>query len=77
MNPTGRRLFLASTIAVMADLSASGQVYVPKQSDRPEPATGDEPGADAAVAGVLLLGVGVGVRSLQLRRRLRRRGGAR
>src|SRR5207247_7012950 len=51
MNPTGRRLFLASTIVGLSSLplapqaaAQQGQPYVPKQSDRPEPATGDEPG---------------------------------
>jgi len=36
----GRRAFLGSVAAVMA----AQERYVPKQSDRPEPATGDEPG---------------------------------
>jgi hypothetical protein len=52
MNPTGRRPFLASIIAGLSNLSiaaraaqlASGQIYAPKQSDRQETATGDEPG---------------------------------
>src|SRR5258708_5805778 len=39
---TERRTFLTSLLGTLA-LSAQ-QTYVPKQSDRPEPASGDEPG---------------------------------
>src|SRR5260370_18675622 len=39
---TERRTFLTSLLGALA-LSAQ-QTYVPKQSDRPEPASGDEPG---------------------------------
>jgi hypothetical protein len=53
MNPTGRRPFLAvivvaviglSSLSLAAQAPQQGQPYVPKQSDRPEPATGDELG---------------------------------
>src|SRR2546426_914632 len=44
-NTAGRRLFLASLIASSSRLELAGQPpYVPKQSDRPEPLAGDEPG---------------------------------
>ncbi len=56
MNPTGRRLFIASTIAGLSNLAVSGQGYVPKQSDRPEPATGDEPGFTPMFDGKTLSG---------------------
>jgi Domain of Unknown Function (DUF1080) len=64
MNPTGRRPFLASIIAGLSNLSiaaqaaqpASGQLYVPKQSDRPETATGDEPGFTPMFDGKTLSG---------------------
>jgi hypothetical protein len=39
---TARRSFLASAGAVW--IAAAQEAYVPKQSDRPEPAAGDEPG---------------------------------
>src|SRR6266404_6041615 len=39
---TERRIFLTSLLGTLA-LSAQ-QTYVPKQSDRPEPASGNEPG---------------------------------
>src|SRR5437660_3997923 len=42
---TKRRTFLTSLIGTLGALSLPGQqTYVPKQSDRPEPASGDEPG---------------------------------
>src|SRR5260370_22267412 len=46
---TQRRIFLASLIGTLGTLplgaqQAASQPYVPKQSDRPEPASGDEPG---------------------------------
>jgi hypothetical protein len=42
---TERRTFLTSLIGTLAALPLSAQqTYVPKQSDRPEPASGDEPG---------------------------------
>ncbi len=53
MDGTGRRPFLAALLGSLsletslADIDAgqiSAQPYVPKQSDRPEPAAGDEPG---------------------------------
>jgi hypothetical protein len=49
MYTTGRRPFLASLIGALSTVPLSaqqtgGEPYVPKQSDRPEPATGDEPG---------------------------------
>ncbi|MBS1859240.1 MAG: DUF1080 domain-containing protein [Acidobacteria bacterium] len=40
MHPTGRRAFLAGMIGTLA----AQERYVPKQSDRPEAASGDEPG---------------------------------
>jgi len=40
MHLTGRRAFLAG----LAGTLAAQERYVPKQSDRPEPASGDEPG---------------------------------
>jgi hypothetical protein len=40
----GRRLFLASLAAGLSRLPLAGQAYTPKQSDRPEPLAGDEPG---------------------------------
>jgi hypothetical protein len=43
MDTTGRRRFLTSLIGGLSGLSLSAQ-YVPKQSDRPEALTGDEPG---------------------------------
>jgi hypothetical protein len=54
MHSTGRRCFLASTFAALSNLS--GQVYVPKQSDRPEPATADEPGFTSMFDGNTLSG---------------------
>ncbi|SRR6266481_3701555 len=49
MHTTGRRPFLASLIGALSSVplaaqQTAGEPYVPKQSDRPEPATGDEPG---------------------------------
>ena len=49
MGPIGRRPLLASLFAGLPALrlgaqQAAAQPYVPKQSDRPEPAAGDEPG---------------------------------
>jgi hypothetical protein len=53
IDETGRRFFLASLIASSSVLPLNGQPatqpsagepYVPKQSDRPEPLAGDEPG---------------------------------
>ena len=49
MNTPGRRRFLASLIgglsgSLLADQQAPSQAYVPKQSDRPEALSGDEPG---------------------------------
>jgi hypothetical protein len=41
MQTTGRRAFLAALASAAA---IAQERYVPKQSDRPEPATGDEPG---------------------------------
>ncbi|MDE3166459.1 MAG: DUF1080 domain-containing protein [Acidobacteriota bacterium] len=41
MHTTGRRAFLAGMIGTLA---AAQERYVPKQSDRPEAAAGDEPG---------------------------------
>lgn len=47
MSTTGRRSFLASALGGLWLPASSGQTggaYVPRQSDRPEPVTGDEPG---------------------------------
>lgn len=50
MHPAGRRPFLVSIVAGLSSLllaaqtAQQGETYVPKQSDRPEPAIGDEPG---------------------------------
>jgi len=42
---TGRRRFLGSILGGLAALPLAAQErYIPKQSDRPEPMTGDEPG---------------------------------
>ncbi len=61
---TGRRPFLASMIGGfslagsvrLAAQQPSDQRYVPRQSDRPEPATGDEPGFHAIFDGTTLNG---------------------
>jgi hypothetical protein len=44
MTTPGRRRFLASLAGSLAATLAAQEPYVPKQSDRPEPITGDEPG---------------------------------
>src|SRR5260370_6923170 len=44
MDLNGRRHFLTSLMAGLPAIQLAAQTYVPKQSDRPEPATGDEPG---------------------------------
>lgn len=49
MDTIGRRALLAAIIGTAASLPLTGQQvtspsYVPKQSDRPEPSSGDEPG---------------------------------
>ena len=44
MDLNGRRHFLTSLMAGLPAIHLAAQTYVPKQSDRPEPATGDEPG---------------------------------
>ena len=52
MNPSGRSILLASLVAALliggmwhlAAQQGSDSAYVPKQSDRPEPIDGDEPG---------------------------------
>src|SRR5258708_1325578 len=61
MDTPGRRAFLASLIGTAAWLPLTGQQvstpsYVPKQSDRPEPASGDEPGFEAIFNGRTLEG---------------------
>lgn len=63
-NTAGRRLFLASLITSSFSLPlagqqaapASSQAYVPKQSDRPEPLGGDEPGFKPIFDGKTLSG---------------------
>jgi hypothetical protein len=49
---TGRRAFLAGMIGTLA----AQERYVPKQSDRPEPAAGDEPGFQPIFDGKTLNG---------------------
>jgi hypothetical protein len=44
MDTNGRRHFVASFLAGLSGLPLAAQSYVPKQSDRPEPLTGDESG---------------------------------
>jgi Domain of Unknown Function (DUF1080) len=62
---TGRRFFLTSLIASSSRLRllgqqaaqhAAGDPYVPKQSDRPEPLAGDEPGFKSIFDGKTLTG---------------------
>jgi hypothetical protein len=57
-NSVGRRLFLASLIASSSHSRLTGQqpVYVPKQSDRPEPLAGEEPGFNTIFDGKTLTG---------------------
>ena len=53
----GRRPFLASLIGALSNLPiAAQQPYVPKQSDRPEPLAGDEPGFQSIFDGKTLNG---------------------
>ena len=65
IDETGRRFFLASLIASSSLLPLTGQPathpsagkpYVPKQSDRPEPLAGDEPGFKSIFDGNTLSG---------------------
>ena len=57
MHRTGRRPFLASLLGALSSLRLSGQQpYVPKQSDRPEPLAGDEPGFQPIFDGKTLNG---------------------
>ncbi len=57
MHYTGRRPFLASLIGALSNFPLSGQQpYVPKQSDRPEPLAGDEPGFQPIFDGKTLNG---------------------
>ncbi len=61
MHATGRRPFLASMLGGLAWLPAAAHQaatapYVPKQADRPEPLTGDEPGFQAIFDGKTLHG---------------------
>ena len=44
MSATLRRTFLASLIGALSGMRVTAQSYVPKQSDRPEPLAGEEPG---------------------------------
>ncbi len=53
MNPIGRRPFLSALLA--APLAAQ-QPYIPKQSDRPSPVDGDEPGFAPIFDGKTLAG---------------------
>ncbi len=64
MNMTGRRPFLTSLMAGLSSLPMAAPAapqsgsppYVPKQSDRPEPADGDEPGFTSIFDGKTLNG---------------------
>jgi hypothetical protein len=56
MDLTGRRRFLALTMAGLPGLRLGAQTYVPKQSDRPEEAVGDEPGFSPIFDGKTLSG---------------------
>jgi len=61
MPDTARRSFLASILGACSSLPLAAQqtaagAYVPKQSDRPEPATGDESGFQAIFDGKTLDG---------------------
>ena len=61
METTGRRPFLAAFIGALSSLrlaaqQAPSEPYVPKQSDRPEPAPGDEPGFQSIFDGKTLDG---------------------
>src|SRR5215470_19053883 len=51
-----RRPFLAALLAGLAGTRLTGQGYVPKQSDRPEPIEGDEPGFKPIFDGKSLAG---------------------
>ena len=51
-----RRPFLGSLLGGFASLPLTGQQYVPKQSDRPEAPTGDEPGFQSIFDGRTLNG---------------------
>jgi len=50
-----RRTFLGALIASFSSL-APGQIFTPKQSDRPEPITGEEPGFQPMFDGRTLSG---------------------
>jgi hypothetical protein len=58
INSVRRRLFLGSMIAGLSGSSLAGQepLYVPKQSDRPEPLAGEEPGFKSIFDGKTLDG---------------------
>ena len=57
MNITGRRPFLISILSGLAAASLSAQErFVPKQSDRPEPLAGEEPGFEPIFDGKTLDG---------------------
>src|SRR5260370_20745966 len=56
MDLNGRRHFLTSLMAGLPAIQLAAQTYVPKQSDRPEPATGDEPGFTPMFDGKTLSG---------------------
>jgi hypothetical protein len=56
MDRTGRRCFLISVTAGLSGLPLAGQSYVPKQSDRPEPLSGEEPGFQSIFDGKTLNG---------------------
>ena len=40
------RPVVAAVLGAASVVALAGQTYVPKQSDRPEPVAGDEPGFD-------------------------------
>jgi len=57
MNTPGRRLFLTSLVGLpLAAQQTATAPYVPKQSDRPEPLSGEEPGFEAIFNGKTLDG---------------------
>src|SRR5438046_731773 len=56
MDVTARRTFLSSMLGGMCLPLAAQQPYVPKQSDRPEPITGDESGFKPIFDGKTLTG---------------------
>jgi hypothetical protein len=56
MDTNGRRHFVASLLGALAGSTLAAQSYVPKQSDRPVPLTGDESGFKPIFDGKTLAG---------------------